>query len=658
MTTRTRATPDGPFSWSPTAWAATRPGACAFTAVATLAELDSEDLPAGDVLTALDDAMLTSAERIAQFIEADPSRAGMGTTLTAVLWRGGRIALIHVGDSRAYLLRDGQLSQITHDHTYVQTLIDSGRITAEEARSHPKRNLLLRAIDGTGVPEGETSIREAQVGDRYLLCSDGLCGVVTDAAIEAVLAQVPIDGRRDRVVHLALAAGAPDNVTAVIADVIEVADADQDLESALGGPVVVGAAGDRRNRAALPGLLFPDDVGPGSDGTDPAGAAGGPQVAGGLAARSQARSRGVLDDVPGSSVDDQAVAQPDGSHEWEPGQGADPAPGPGSIGAAVDSGVLPVVLLGVATAMAEPLGQSAQGQPHWLRRHWRGVSATAAVAGVLPVCALGSLWWLLAVVRWLERRGYVTIYQGIPPEIFGLPLNRVTTRTALPVATLPYYDQAKLSYDTLDAATQAEAQRIVTDLEAKAAACSSEQSPLSGCPINPQGAGDSATSTPPVPPPRHRHPPQRSGHRGDGHRHPRVRAVQRGVHPADPAQQRAALLVIVWFLGALALVLASEGAVGEVVADVRTIVIIEGVCLLGIHLVVALARPVRRPDHGPGRCRAERSGHRSDRPPGHCRCEAGCGQGGRHPGLGCGPAGDLAGCRGGSGPRRGAGARA
>ena len=148
------------------------------TAVATLAELDSEDLPAGDVLTALDDALLTSAERIAQFIEADPSRAGMGTTLTAVLWRGGRIALIHIGDSRAYLLRDGELSQITHDHTYVQTLIDAGRITAEDARTHPKRNLILRAIDGTGVPEGETSIREAHVGDRYLLCSDGLCGVV------------------------------------------------------------------------------------------------------------------------------------------------------------------------------------------------------------------------------------------------------------------------------------------------------------------------------------------------------------------------------------------------------------------------------------------------------------------------------------------------
>ena len=104
----------------------------------------------------------------------------------------GRIAVIHVGDSRAYLLRDGELSQITHDHTYVQTLIDAGRITAEEARVHPKRNLMLRAIDGTGVPEGDMSIREARVGDRYLLCSDGLCGVVTDARSPGCWPRSPI----------------------------------------------------------------------------------------------------------------------------------------------------------------------------------------------------------------------------------------------------------------------------------------------------------------------------------------------------------------------------------------------------------------------------------------------------------------------------------
>ena len=463
------------------------------TAVATLAELDSEELPTGDFLTALDDAMLTSAERIAQFIQADPSRAGMGTTLTAVLWRGGRIALIHVGDSRAYLLRDGELSQITHDHTYVQTLIDAGRITADEARTHPKRNLLLRAIDGTGVPEGETSIREARVGDRYLLCSDGLCGVVTDAAIETVLAEVSDPTAAvTELVELALAAGAPDNVTAVIADVIEVADADHDLESALGGPVVVGAAGDRRNRAALPGLLFPDDVGPGSEGTD-AGSPGGPAVAGGLVARSQARARSGLDDEQDTSEAADGAGAADGPGA---GQGRPTEPVPGSIGAAVASGELPVGGPGggmaggaagpAGAAATRPAPAAAAGEPGWIRRHWGWLAAMAGLAVVLLIGALGFLWWLSS--QWFvgSNGGYVAVFQGIPQQVAGVPLSRVTTRTALAVDTLPYYDQAQL-YRTLDAATEAEAQRIVADLEAKSAACSSVQAPL-GCPTT-TGAG-------------------------------------------------------------------------------------------------------------------------------------------------------------------------
>ncbi len=461
------------------------------TAVATLAELDSEDLPTGDVLTALDDAMLTSAERIAQFIEADPTRAGMGTTLTAVLWRGGRIALIHIGDSRAYLLRDGQLSQITHDHTYVQTLIDSGRITPEEARTHPKRNLILRAIDGTGVPEGETSIREAQVGDRYLLCSDGLSGVVDDADIERVLAHVqdPTAAVTD-LVDLALAAGAPDNVTAVIADVIEVDDADQDLESTLGGPVVVGAAGDRRNRAALPGLMFPDDVGPGDDGTDATGGHGGPVVAGGLAVRSQVRSRSGSADDPGGQGDDDFADEGQPGAPLESDRVETGPPPPGSIGAAVEAGSLPV-------ASASPTGvgalpdQPEPAQPGWLHRHWRAVAAVAVVGGVLLVGALGFVWWLSS--QWFvgPNAGYVAIYQGIPQQVAGVPLNRVVTRTALPVGSLPYYDQAQLS-GTLDAATESEAQRIVTDLEAKSASCTSGQAPL-GCPVVQPGTGSGTT---------------------------------------------------------------------------------------------------------------------------------------------------------------------
>ena len=451
------------------------------TAVATLAELDSEEFSAGDVLTALNDAMLTSAERIAQFIEADRSRSGMGTTLTAVLWRGGRIALIHVGDSRAYLLRDGELSQITHDHTYVQTLIDSGRITEAEARTHPKRNLLMRAIDGTGLPEGETSIREARVGDRYLLCSDGLSGVVADPDIAAVLVGVSDPTAAvTELVELALSGGAPDNVTAVIADVIEVADADHDLASAFGLPVVVGAAGDRRNRAALPGLQFPDDVGPGGYGTDPG--TGGPAVAGGLASRNQPTAR---TEVAG---DPEAVDRFEGGEEAGPGQpgGLGPAVGVaagrpaanGSIGEAAESGALPMAAAGTstATATAEP-GDAQRG---WARRHWRGLAVLAAFGGTLLIGALGFLWWLSS--QWFvgSSSGYVAIYQGIPQQFVGVPLNRVTTHTALPVGSLPYYDQAQIE-GTIDAATEAEAQRVVADLAAKGAACDSEDAPL-GCP--------------------------------------------------------------------------------------------------------------------------------------------------------------------------------
>jgi protein phosphatase len=457
------------------------------TAVATLAELDSEELPAGDVLTALDDAMLTSAERIAQFIEADPSRAGMGTTLTAILWRGGRIAVIHVGDSRAYLLRGGELSQITHDHTYVQTLIDAGRITEEEARTHPKRNLLLRAIDGTGVPEGETSMREAQVGDRYLLCSDGLSGVVSDAAIEGVLSQVADPTAAvTELVELALAAGAPDNVTAVVADVIEVADDDADLESALGGPVVVGAAGDRRNRDALPGLLFPDDVGPGGEPAGAVPAPGGPQVVGGLAERSQARARAQESGTDGVTSDDDALRA-------GPAAGDDPPQG--SIGAAVASGELPVGAAGAMVA-GDRDGPPAK-QPSWMRRHWKGVSTAVAVTAVLVVGAAGFMWWLGS--QWFVGANgqYVAIHQGIPQQVAGVPLHRVTATTAIPVQTLPYYDQALLE-GTLDAGTQAEASRIVTDLEAKSAACSSQEPPL-GCPVGLPGAG-AATTMPSVAP--------------------------------------------------------------------------------------------------------------------------------------------------------------
>ena len=170
----------------------------------------------------------------------DPHLEGMGTTLTALLFAGGRVGLVHVGDSRAYLVRGGQLTQITHDDTFVQALIDEGRMTAEEASSHPQRSLILRALNGADV-EPDLSIREVRIGDRYLLCSDGLSDVVSPDTLLEALQQPDPHESADRLVELALRGGGPDNVTCIVADVIDVPYADD-------APVMDGAVGG--NRAA------------------------------------------------------------------------------------------------------------------------------------------------------------------------------------------------------------------------------------------------------------------------------------------------------------------------------------------------------------------------------------------------------------------------
>jgi protein phosphatase len=205
--------------------------------IAALEHLD-DDAPSGDMLQSLREAVFEGSEHLREVIRESPQLEGMGTTLTAILFAGGRLALCHVGDSRAYLLRDGQLSQITHDDTFVQTLIDDGRITQEEANSHPQRSLLLRALNGQDV-DPDLSMREARAGDRYLLCSDGLSGVVSEETLAEALLDPDPQSTADRLIELALRSGGPDNVTVIVADVIE----DGGRGGALIEPVVDGAAG-------------------------------------------------------------------------------------------------------------------------------------------------------------------------------------------------------------------------------------------------------------------------------------------------------------------------------------------------------------------------------------------------------------------------------
>lgn len=217
-------------------------------AVASVASLD-DDTPGPDLLSRLRTAVENADEQLRLMVGGDPSLRGMGTTLTAVLRAGGRLGLVHVGDSRAYLLRDGALEQITHDHTLVQSLVDEGRITLEQASTHPQRSLILRALMGAEeTPALDLSVREAHVGDRYLLCSDGLSSVVSHDTLQEVLASTAApDQACEALIGYALRAGGPDNITAIVADVVDVETAPSTV------PLVVGAAGDVRapSRAGL-----------------------------------------------------------------------------------------------------------------------------------------------------------------------------------------------------------------------------------------------------------------------------------------------------------------------------------------------------------------------------------------------------------------------
>ncbi|GGM00045.1 protein phosphatase [Streptomyces fumigatiscleroticus] len=216
--------------------------------ISTIVALD-DDVPGSDILTSLGTAVQRANDQLRQMVEEDPALEGMGTTLTALLWTGQRLGLVHVGDSRAYLLRDGVLTQITQDHTWVQRLVDEGRITEEEANTHPQRSLLMRALGSGDHVEPDLSIREVRAGDRYLICSDGLSGVVSHQTLEDTLASY--QGPQETVqelIQLALRGGGPDNITVIVADVLDLDTGDTLAGQLSDTPVVVGAVAENQHQ--------------------------------------------------------------------------------------------------------------------------------------------------------------------------------------------------------------------------------------------------------------------------------------------------------------------------------------------------------------------------------------------------------------------------
>ena len=212
-------------------------GDLASTVAISLVERVDERHTGEDMLSVLAGAVSRANDKLADLVAADHALDGMGTTVTGAMFSGTQLGFVHIGDSRAYVLRDGELDRITTDHSWVMSLVAEGKITEAEAETHPHRNLLLKVLNGQPTHQPDTFLFDVQAGDRLLLCSDGLCGFASDKTIATHLAKPDLDEAMDGLVKAAYAGGGGDNITIVLADVVE-----QDDKLDAGTPAVIGAA--------------------------------------------------------------------------------------------------------------------------------------------------------------------------------------------------------------------------------------------------------------------------------------------------------------------------------------------------------------------------------------------------------------------------------
>ncbi|MGW2636404.1 Stp1/IreP family PP2C-type Ser/Thr phosphatase [Streptomyces sp. NPDC001348] len=384
--------------------------------ISTLVTLD-DDVPGSDILTSLGAAVQRANDQLRSMVEEDPQLEGMGTTLTALLWTGQRLGLVHVGDSRAYLLRDGVLTQITQDHTWVQRLVDEGRITEEEATTHPQRSLLMRALGSGDHVEPDLSIREVRAGDRYLICSDGLSGVVSHQTMEETLASY--QGPQETVqelIQLALRGGGPDNITVIIADVLDLDTGDTLAAQLSDTPVVVGAVAENQNHLHDNGIM-----------QTPAGRA--------------------------SGLGRQGHGQ--GGGEFGPPGSGDPTgyvPG-GSFGDYTD----------------DDFTKPRKGR-RWLKRSLYGTLALAVIGGGL----YGGYRWTQTQYYVGTKGEHVALYRGISQDLAWVSLSKVEKdHPEIELKYLPPYQQKQVKNTIAEGGLQ-DAQVKIGELSVQASACKKE----------------------------------------------------------------------------------------------------------------------------------------------------------------------------------------
>ncbi|PRX99606.1 PP2C family protein-serine/threonine phosphatase [Allonocardiopsis opalescens] len=410
-------------------------------AITTLSSLDRDFAP-DELIGALHDAIF-QANAVVQDNIPDPTATDtMGTTLTALLWSGAQVAVGHVGDSRAYMMRNGEFQQITHDHTLIQTLIDEGKITPEEAATHPQRSLLLRALDGRSEVEPDLWMHEAVLGDRYLLCSDGLHGVVSADTMAEVLRTVPdpVEVTR-RLVDLANRGGGPDNITCVVSDVV-----DPRAEQLRTAPEFVGAVANSQ-----PERVMPDT---------PAGRAAGL----GQAPETEMFERGEFGGLQSGG------------------------------GARTDTAEFPPLILEAADPPRppRPVDDDDDELPRRPRRFPIMTLVLLVFVALLVVPAYFA-WDYIQNQYYIgvNPEGQVTIYRGMDEEVLGYALYTEAEVTDLEVTALPRTQHDRLTSSTIGAASLADAQERVAALTAEAEECAQnpncdrvepaeEQGPASG----------------------------------------------------------------------------------------------------------------------------------------------------------------------------------
>ncbi len=419
--------------------------------IASMAKLDSEP-PGGDMLAELSSAVAAANTRLQEMIIANPAVEGMGTTLTALFWSDGHAAVCHIGDSRGYLLREGELYQITHDHTLVQSLVDEGRISVDDVSSHPQRSLLLRALDGRSVAEPDLSVHDSQAGDRYLLCSDGLSGVVSDELLRESMATIEEpDAVTRQLIDLALRGGGPDNITCIVADVVDTASS---RLPPTGTPVMAGAAANPSDP-----MLSTDGAVPGS-------------------------ANGTFD-----GLDEHADGHFTGVYDQH---GRPPLTAPQSMLTADDLDPLnPALALAMAGENGADLtavratgsrgghrGQPKRGR-RASRRRWPIVT-TSLVVLLAVIIGGGYVAW-----RWSQDQyyvgaddhGQVILYRGVNERIVGVSLSRPYQSTGIQIAQVPTpYQQTLKATDA--ASSLHNAQAIVTNVRSAVSTCQQQYTAL------------------------------------------------------------------------------------------------------------------------------------------------------------------------------------